>query len=449
MSKRVTLLLLAIALLAALTVWGLSRTAAAEAPLTGERVEQLVYDVWAYSGPRYHNTFYPQSADTLYLIGEVDNVVMPKLTQVYYWPLTQSFRADWAAQNQRLAGTLEIYQGQRLVESLKPMPYVLVYSSIAPVEVRFGAEAEAAFAAYQEETEQAAAELDAYYEATVEYQIAYENYLNEIKAGNLNAERPAPPPEAPPAAQRYVSEPAPAYRIHLPAGRYRLQLRTADGRLVRSSEKSLEVFTPRRTAIGYSVFVGERWTQPDTAADPQATIYTQPGTDLFFQPYQAQEFNQYAYAKLLNPQVAAAGRSAWQWVLTGTEAEQESQVEGSLHWTGEGAAAEAVRYEPYRVQPVSQTALGYEIIPYEPQPESEAKPSFWAFRVAVPEREGSYTVYLTGADGQPLAGSEREVRVIAQPDTTRLQWAAAVPLGLGALVVAWRRYRTSAGAKLN
>ena len=48
------------------------------------REQQLVYDIWAFAEEQYRDVFYPQSVDTIYLIGGVKNALVAKLTEVYF-----------------------------------------------------------------------------------------------------------------------------------------------------------------------------------------------------------------------------------------------------------------------------------------------------------------------------------------------------------------------------
>ena len=108
---------------------------------TSPQETQLVYDVWVHSGQRYNNVLYPKSEDTLYMISTNDNVITPKLTEVYYWTLTSEYKADWSALDEKLVGVIEIKQGNKSIEFLERTQYSLVYSNITPKEIVFGEQA--------------------------------------------------------------------------------------------------------------------------------------------------------------------------------------------------------------------------------------------------------------------------------------------------------------------
>ena len=104
-----------------------------------------------------------------------------------------------------------------------------------------------------------------------------------------------------------------------------------------------------------------------------------------------------------------------------------------------------LREEPWFVEQAQGAALGYRIVPYDPLGAQKGQdPSLIAFRV--PLRPGrAVTGFRTvDAGGIPLAGSERQIRVIAPPPAEPvLPLLALVPLGVMAFVLVRRagRYR--------
>ena len=50
----------------------------------------------------------PTETDTIYLLADVSNVLSPRETFVFYWPLDNEYKADWLKGDQLLTGTLQI-----------------------------------------------------------------------------------------------------------------------------------------------------------------------------------------------------------------------------------------------------------------------------------------------------------------------------------------------------
>ena len=55
--------------------------------------EQFVYQLRLFDGNGYPETFIPRNEDTIYLLADINNVVSPRMTLVYFWPLTGKFVA--------------------------------------------------------------------------------------------------------------------------------------------------------------------------------------------------------------------------------------------------------------------------------------------------------------------------------------------------------------------
>jgi hypothetical protein len=370
------------------------------------------------------------------MISEIDNVITPKLTEVYYWPLTSEYKADWSALDENLVGVIEVKQGNETIELLKRTPYALIYSNITPKDVVFSDRADESYQQYQAESRQLAEDIDAYYEAIIEYQLEYEKYIDEIKQGNIDAVRPEPPIDDTPILEQYVSKPAPGYHLNLPVGEYTIQLLTDEGKVVEGSQKKLHVFSPRQEAVGYKAFIAERWTKPETGASPEDTFYVQPEKTLFLQPYHTQEYNRFDYTKLIAPQQRAAGENAWFWVLT------DEVYDVELHVMMQGQLIETLTMNQFDVEQSPGSKLGYDIVPFEEDQTVEREPAFSAFLVTPPKEENIVQIQMVDSDGQVLEGSDREIRIITKTNVSIMYLIAPIPIIFGAVAFGWRRYRT-------
>ena len=60
---------------------------------TPEMDEQFVYGIHLSNGKGYTSSFCPQSQNTIYIIANTENVILPRMTIVYYWPLKKKYQA--------------------------------------------------------------------------------------------------------------------------------------------------------------------------------------------------------------------------------------------------------------------------------------------------------------------------------------------------------------------
>jgi hypothetical protein len=97
-------------------------------------------------------------------------------------------------------------------------------------------------------------------------------------------------------------------------------------------------------------------------------------------------------------------------------------------WDGD-AMLDALPRRPYRVRQLAGTSRGYEIEEYATV-EGALEPDFHAVRVRS-DAELTRVSLLAGAAGDPVAGSIRQVRVVALPGEALLFLPALLPLALG------------------
>src|SRR5690606_39264060 len=60
------------------------------------REEAFVYATTHFDGLTYGSAVVTPDVDTLYLIANVENIVAPRNTLIYYWALTDEYLADWS-----------------------------------------------------------------------------------------------------------------------------------------------------------------------------------------------------------------------------------------------------------------------------------------------------------------------------------------------------------------
>ena len=410
-----------------------SPTAWAQAP---EKEERFVYAVRAYNIREYAAALYPPVVDTLYLMADQRNVVAPRRTLVYYWPITNEYLADWSSRNQVVTGTLEIFQGTRLVASHELTDYVIQYHSDNPIETLRLYEGEEAPARYQAFVD----ERYAYFEGLRQYRETYRQYIEQLdeavtssQKGTIPQDVPEPPPE--PASFTLLSTPPNrGFVFSLPQGQYRLHLRLPDGSVAPDSTKNLVVFGPRRQGIGYVVVPQAKWTVAEQSDAPANVIYAPGENTLYLQPVFEKEYNELSYMRMQEPQDRQARGDHWVWVPL------KAQPAAHLEMRQGSQVIDRVPWKPYHVAQLPGDALGYEVVDYDAATMS-GPPSFWGYKIEVNARRSRYQVRLIGEDGRALPGSQREVRQIQQQNIWALFALPFIPLVAGLVLNFGRRRR--------
>lgn len=407
--------------------------------------EQMVYRLRLFNGSAYQNSFCPQTEDTIYVIAGSDNVLQPRMTLVYYWPITRRYKAGFKTLNEPVEGILELFQGEKVIERLQPRTYTfsLAKGSYAGTsEIILDKNATQRYEQYQ-------LALKNYTEQLKIYRAQKEVYRRQMEEFFAKTRRPQKPetnsthdlpihlpkqPAFPAAPEFLVQQPEQAFIIDLPVGKYRMRLRASDGTIIEGSEKWLRSFTHRRSGqIGYEVISAKRWTMPETSGDPEDVIYLEGKNTLYFRPYIQTEYNHLYYSKLLDPQNDGFA-DMWRWINI-------KQIEkGSLQLVKDGRLVGSIEEKPYQVQQILGPELGYTIIDYEQEKFEDRGPSLVGYKAEFELEKGGYHIQLVDEAGTVVAGSIRELRAIEVANTWQLHLAAVIlPLMVWAPVFIWRR----------
>lgn len=398
-----------------------------------ERWEAFVWSVTAFGGVQYDSTFYPPASDTLYLLADKSHVLAPRSTLLYEWPITNRLLADWLARNERVDGTLHLRDSAGREETLAITDYVIQFDGEAPadtVALYAGAEAQDQYAAFDEARKAYGAALHAQFRLEQEYQAALTEAAQAVTKGQNLPIPDGPPPPLPPFT-RYSTEVKQAFVLKLPPGDYTLWLERPDGSEQPTSRKRLHVFAPRRYGVGYSVMPASKWTVPEQSNDPRNAIYALPGSRLYLQPFAEFEVNELAYGRMVDAQAPGLRRDRYIWVHTTPYPSASLQL-----FAGEEAAG-VVENLPYYVRQLPGASLGYQIEAYDPA--SERSPSFYGYALSVEAGQRALEVVLVDGDGQPVAGSGREIRPIRAGDRRVVYGLSLLPLLIGGAVLLWRR----------
>jgi hypothetical protein len=398
-------------------------TARAQVPV---KERQFVYGINAFAWEGYVGSLSAKSSHTIYVLAGHRSILSARETLVYFWPITGEYRADWSGLNASVAGNLEVLQAGHAVTVLPRQAYVIQYPNgpdSGPAILYVGEEAERRYRAFVEARDQ-------YRDALARYLEARRRYLEALDKAAAARQRgttvPLPTaPEEPEQFRLFSSDVHDGFLINLPLGNYTIRVRGPDGQIVAGSQRTLVVFTHRREAVGFTIVPQTRWTVPERADEPGSTIYARQDQVLYFQPYAAREYNDLAYARLVNPQSAEGRSDGWRWEYTQSLADSPLQLAGV-------SGVQTVNGRQYRVEQKTGEALGYEVI----EPPAGQTSDFSGFKVQV---QGTLNLTLLDTAGRPVPGSERIVRVPRLGTAWPLAIIPLLPLTLGAAVVAWRR----------
>ena len=407
---------------------------------TTDSERAFVYGINAAVPDNFVGTFAPPSADAIFLLADGTSMISPRYTEIYFWPITNEYRADWSALNEPVPGVLEVVKGGRIVAELTPTDYTIHFKQEGTTttgELFLGqaaVEAEADFRSRQE----------AFQKASSEYQRAQQVWLDamaEVNSRQQAGETVEVPPEPvlPEPIGIFSNGLNSGFPIDLDPGQYGIRLRGSDGTLVPESERTMNVFAPRRTGVGYTIVPETRWTTPLESPAPSDVIFGAEDSALYLEPHLAREYPGRAWALLQNPQVLQGDSGEWEWV------NGERLSSRQLEIIAGDNVADRRSLTPYAVRQVPGSQLGYEVIAMDPSapatPESpeSPRPDFEAYPIDLEATGEQYQIRLTSDQGEVLPGSIRQVRVPGNPPLTRLLVLSVIPLVAGALVISRRR----------
>ncbi len=386
------------------------------------REEQFIYSILAFNGKDYAGTFARKDADTIYLIADVDNFITVRKVFVYFWPITQDWKTDTSALNIPFEGTLELSGREDEPETVGMTPYTY-YNIRGEYELNWSvakeAEADQAWQHYQDL-------MDAYWQSVSKYyetRAAYEALLNELTTtitrmrnegqdvtkliDTLRLLKSPPEPQYP---TEYIVPPAPvqkAFILNLPVGEYSIRFSTEDGLVMEGSERRIVAFEKRRAeAIGLEVIPGDKWTRPVESKTPASVLYINGSTDLYLRPFYQQEYNDLFYEKMRKND-AKGNPTLMKWVRI------QQVPKARVEVTRPSSEARMLLEEPFYVEQVKGAALGYQIVPFDPEGKhKDREPSLQAFHIPITKDQRVVRIRVQDKDGEYLPSSERQIRII-------------------------------------
>jgi hypothetical protein len=411
-----------------------------------QRQRAFVYGINAALENTYTGSFAPPSVPTLYLLADQTSILSPRMTEIYFWAITNEYKASWELLNEPVPGTLEIVQGGQVIQQTEPTSYTLHYQTHGTdvdAQLFLGRDADAAQARFSAEQQRYQTDLSVYYKAQLAWTAAADDANQRAQKGEKVTLPPAPQPPAPiSVTSNGVNQGIP---VKLPAGAYQVRLRGRDGAIVPDSTRTLEVFGPRRAAIGYTVVPETRWTTPDKVDDLSDVIVGTPNSQIYLTPHTAREFPTHAYTLLQDPQQQVGETTDWTWVMG------ESIATGELEIVAAGQPPERRALTPYLVTQVPGNTLGYQIQQFLPDPQRpNAAPDLVGYPLHIDQPGSGFEIRMVSPQGEVLVGSSRLVRTPAATRLSLLLLLAALPLVVGTAVIVRRRVqqrlpRNSAG----
>ena len=404
-----------------------------------EKREEFVYGVNAFNGSLYHGTFYPPSVDTLYLLADEINIVSPRKTLLYYWPVTNEYKADWDTLSENVEGVLEIISQGQMIASLQPKDYVIQYPkgiTRGDPQIFLGDDAQTKYEQWSDELQAYRFAVAAYYEASRIFTVTLDD---KIEAGTITSADDVLV-SAPDRPAEFVYSSTKVYRgmpVTLSSGNYEIRLRNGEGEIVENSVKKLVVFQRDRVGVGYTVIPEDKWTTPEDTQRPDEIVYVRSNNVLYLEPYFESEYNEQYFVHLEAPQAPRFGNAGWLWVKEGKFVPNDLQISRGKMWL------RAVSFEDYMVRQIPGKALGYEILEWQEgisQGMRERSPDFSAFRLVVDHQIQDIALYLVGDNDVAVGGSSRTLDAVREFGSGELWLPALLPVAVGLAIVGTRRY---------
>ncbi|NLA57376.1 MAG: hypothetical protein GX855_00495 [Firmicutes bacterium] len=407
-----------------------------------QREKQVVYGITPWTGKEYGGTFAPKGIDKMYLLANTNNLINTLETEVYFWPITNEYMANWFESREVVEGKLQILQDGKEIMVLERQPYSHYYPEgfyAGTSELLIGDAAEKKYQEYRDA-------IDGYWDAVREYREAYAEYEEQMSAilkevsetGKTYSEDELPkPPEQPTPPVWYVTQATEGFIINLPVGEYVIRTIDEQGNVIEGTEKKLKVFDKRRTGIGYQIIPESKWTRPVQSDDATQILYMEGSRTMYLKAFHESEYNQHDYLKMTSLEQPLAGEgasSSYMWIH-----EKEVPADTKIQILQGGVVVKEAEYKPYYVKQTPGYALGYEIIEFDPDSDEFAgrRPSFEAVKLEL--EPGSYEIRAIDSSGRVLEGSVRSIRSVNVVPMWQLYLLALLPLVVGLIVVIRRR----------
>lgn len=266
---------------------------------------------------------------------------------IYFWPIDQEYKVDWAKLNEAVGTKLLITpaNGETMTIDLTPVLFDVSNEGVSGYDIMLkGDEAGGYYQAFLNDKER-------YLQSMAEYDRAYAAYLD-----SLSTESPIPAPDKPDTFTRMLTPPSDGFVVNLPAGKYHACILDQNGKIIPNSNRNLVVIAPRRSGINFTVIPESQWTQPSVSMTSEEMIFVSEDEAIYLSPYFASEYLEQDIARLKNPQVMDVEPGKWVWVRTSNADLKNLKI------LSNNLATELVEIGSYVVKQSTGARLGYEII---------------------------------------------------------------------------------------
>ena len=422
-----------VVVLAAIFVLFLSRRTQAQQP---ESIEAFVYGINATTPGEVYANLSPPQVDEIYILADRVSMLSPRRTNIYFWPLTQRYQANWSELNEPLDGVLEIVEDNRVVSTVNMTSYTVHYvvAGTTVGELFFAEEAQEADARHH-------LSQQAHLQAMTEYRQTRLQWLLEARKARQAGEpvRLEEEPQRPESFTTLSVGLQQGFPLILEAGEHQIRMRDGQGEIIAGSERTVHVFESRQTTLGFEVINEELWTTPLQVNDAADVIPAEPSSVIFLRPRLVHEYPALEIERLQDAQFSGEPADNTRWLVDFGYTHSPNDV---LEIVRRGKLVEQINYASYSVRYALNQDLGYEIVPYNADtPELTPRVDITGYRLQLPDGIDSFTIRLGPQDNPPLVGTVRLVRVIPQDLSIFLIPVAAIILLIALTVVfLWWRF---------
>jgi hypothetical protein len=310
---------------------------------------QIVFGVAPFDGTKYLSSFLPETQKALRFPANVDNAMTVLLSDVYYWPITSEYRADFQGVHLPLAGNLSIFKDKKLLQELHQVEYIYVYPRGLAGEASQllrGDEMNRFITDYAAQAEERAAHPEKVYAA---YQGPFSGFI-----------------------------------VNLPAGKYEIVFSIENNGKTFAMTKELTVFSPFGRGFVYQIIPEEKWTISSDSETPYQRIYLKPGNVVYLKIFPTILYRKSDYELMRAPHRPSAGiglENTSLWVHE--EISLEEMPGPSLRMTA-GGQATVLTPRDFIVQQKEGYTLGYTVLEYEKTKFPNSRPTFKAYRLNAP-----------------------------------------------------------------
>ena len=310
---------------------------------------QIVFGISPFDGTKYLSSFLPEFREEMLLTADTDNTITVLLSDVYYWPITAEYRADFQGVHIPLEGKLSIFRGRDLYRELEQVEYIYVYPRGPAGEASRLLSGEGMFRFIEE-------------------------VRDSFEERSANPNRPWPS----------FQGPFKGFIVNLPIGRYRLVFSVENEGQVFTMEKKLRVFSPIGSGTAYQIIPDEKWTVSSNSETTQQRIYLKPDSVIYLKLFPTLLYSKADYERMAAPHRPSSGlglENSSLWVHEEISLEEEGQISLIIEAAGHSST---VRAQEFLVRQTEGSALGYIILNYDAASFPDIRPTFTAYRLPAP-----------------------------------------------------------------